>query len=368
MGKGFNHAPKYAQFIKQRDAALDKLHSKAQTKAADELKVALKRIETIVRATITHLPNEMQFSHADSMLAQHLGSQIDFELNEYKSKLVQIVTRLRRSAATMALLGELEAISRVTGKQVTVNKKRVDVVKPYVEHPYGGTIESHFSMALKKLRDKIVNAVVLGKIRGDETELVLDMVRKQYPKFKRYKRPPRQLKPIREAERKPVETFVFGTFPEEDVQDMLADYAEEYVPKFRSDAVFDVEGDAGFSIDEGEWAQWEVENQITSDFVDLVRDKQIQAASDQGITDFVWITVFGPNTCDSCKWRNGLTTSEIEAKLEQVDDDIDATNPPAHPHCYCTLAPYSEAGFEGFDAPESLGDFETWLEKPIKLL
>ncbi len=108
---------------------------------------------------------------------------------------------------------------------------------------------------------------------------------------------------------------------------------------------------------------WEVEQEITEDFVKSVRDGTIDSAKEAGIEDFMWIAVLDSHTDECCKVRDGLSSSEIEKKIADgtIDgEECDAIVAPAHFNCRCDVAPMTN------DLPETeasgLPDFNEWLE------
>ena len=116
-----------------------------------------------------------------------------------------------------------------------------------------------------------------------------------------------------------------------------------------------------------EYYAWEYERDITNDFVYAVREGAIEAAKENGITDFVWIAVVDDKTDACCLWRDGLLTSEIEAKLKEHESEDEDCNlggsglvPPLHFNCRCSLAPATDAIPQ---KPEvDYASFDKWLE------
>ena len=109
---------------------------------------------------------------------------------------------------------------------------------------------------------------------------------------------------------------------------------------------------------------WEMEQQLTHDFVTSVREGQIDAANENGITEFIWIAVLDDRTCENCcEWRSGLLTSEIEKELdgnEFLRDHCDVSTPPAHFNCRCGIAPVA-IDVATVDKPEITKEFDAWL-------
>lgn len=351
---------RYRKFINARDKALERLHISAQGRITQALANALSRIYDAVAARHLALPHDSALTIYGSQQTQAIAHLIDFEFGKAADQIVSDVKRLRRNAFVLSYLGETEGVARAEGKPMQYNLHKAQLAA--LEDPPGVPTKAKVILSLTRLKNKLLDAIQIGLIHGDSTKELLARLRSTFPKLKRLKKPKRLLTPLKEAAGpKRDGAMSFGFVDPSEWQDMLDDYLKPYHPEIRDpNLYFDIEGSQyePLGLDEGEWFGWEVEQQLTSDFVDTVRNGQVQAAKDQGIDDFVWITVFGKTTCDSCEWRNGLTSSEIEAKLEDEDDDYDAIVPPAHASCRCQLAPMVE---ELGEAPEDLGDFNTWL-------
>ncbi len=184
-----------------------------------------------------------------------------------------------------------------------------------------------------------------------------------FPKPKVVKRPKRVLPGLTEAAKKTPELLSVGIIDDAEWADILDDYNKTYVPKFRGpESVLDF-WPKKKSDDEEVWYAWELERDLTQEFVQNVRDGQIDAANENGIDDFVWIAVIDDVTDECCRWRDGLTTSEIQSQLKGAhrDDECRATAPPAHFNCRCTLAPMLREA--DLSPPESnLAEFDEWLK------
>lgn len=351
----------YRRFIKQRDEALERLYMGAQGRVTQALAEALQRIYDGIAARHLFTPGTEQMTVAGDYMAKSVGQLIDFEFSTAQLRIAEAIMRLRKYAGILTRASETEALRRA-GVNTTPRSPNTSAPLDY-PMPTGGTIEARVALALNRIKNKILDALQLSRVMGEDTAQALDRVKKVFPKIKRVAKPKKLLVPVaaREADA-PKDPFKVGFIDEDTWDQIVSEYLKPYQPRIRDPRMyFDVTGEEGLAhlgIGEGVWMGWEIEQQITSDFVDTVRKGQHTAAKEQGISDFVWITVFGPTTCESCKWRNGLTSSEIEAKLEDVDDEFDATVPPAHPSCRCQLAPMVE---ELGDEPGELGDFSTWL-------
>jgi hypothetical protein len=114
--------------------------------------------------------------------------------------------------------------------------------------------------------------------------------------------------------------------------------------------------------EEKERYTWEVEQELTEDFVQSVRSGEQEAAKAQGINDFMWIAILDKATDECCALRDGHSSSEIEDMLDQGkldSEDCDAIVAPGHFNCRCQSAPMTD------DLPERVeidyGSFDDWL-------
>ena len=84
--------------------------------------------------------------------------------------------------------------------------------------------------------------------------------------------------------------------------------------------------------DTGEYDEWsglDVEKKVNAKYLNKVKSKN---------SDMIWISEAGKSSCDSCGWRDGLTSSEISERLasDKKDDENKSIIPPAHYNCLCS--------------------------------
>jgi hypothetical protein len=157
--------------------------------------------------------------------------------------------------------------------------------------------------------------------------------------------------------------FATGVIDQDSWDNAVDDYLLDEVPNDRSpySKVFDETKEPG--EDGHERYQWEVEQQVTDDFVQSVRSGEVDAANENGITDMIWITVIDQKTCQyCCRPRDGMLSAEIEAALKSGKLDADACDalvPPAHPWCRCRVSPATADLPE--KAPPDFGPWNDWL-------
>jgi hypothetical protein len=353
---------KYKRFISDRDQALEQIHLHAQTDVSRILFDALSQIEGVVSKlslqSNKNLINLFSLAHSLELSTLEIFTQTIYPI-------VQRIQRMRRTTFTLAHLGELEAIGQATHRvkaqsahdfkqKLKKQEQRLTLMDE--------ALEERVWVSLMRMRTEVLDAFRLALIQKLEPIEILQKVKDTFPLVSQYKRPPRALKPIRESthykfdQNGPKEISV-DFVDTEDWEAMKDAYIETELAPSR----FDTEN---LTDQEAETLHynWEIEQQMTDDFVQQVRDGQIDAAQELGIEDFVWVAIIDNKTCmDCCIPRNGMTTREIEQALESGDldpDECDATSPPAHANCRCQLAPV--ASTDEVEGPD-WKSFGEWL-------
>lgn len=375
-------SPRYRNWVAERDKALERLLIRSQSASSDFMRSVLYDVVKTISHRYRQIPPHGFFgAHAGGAM-KGIEEEIDRHFTQAAQILAGIFKRMRRTTYTLAYTGEVEGIGRTLGKRMHVHlsRSRSDELQR-APSPSGGPVQGRIESALLRLRNDILSALASARVRELDVDDALLLVQREFPRTLRYKRPPRILKkPLQESEdedddeakralavvvgpQKPWQdsSVAVGEVDPEAWDDVVNDYTNKYIPQFRGpEYEFD---SLALPIKDGEeeWFGWQIEKEMTQDFVEQVRSGQVQAANDQGINDFVWISIIDDKTDECCNWRNGLTSIEIEAQLDgpRKDDDCDAIVPPAHFNCRCTLAPMLEDMPE--ESPPDFGAFETWL-------
>ena len=369
-----NESPKYRQFIEDRDRALEELHTKAQLEISDVLRGAFqKALHTVSHNYSAFAANGFQSYQKQGLILQ-INNVLRSQFLTTSFEIFGLAIKLRTNAFTLSFAGEVEAIARTLDQGLVAYLSGQDFTKKIEQPaPSGGHLLDRIQLYLDRIERRILDAVQLSSVLEEWPQEALERAHSALPKTKKILRPKRILKkPILEAVRNKEaddDTAIkLGVrkssflIDETEWQSILDDYKKEFVPKWRGpDEVI-----GKFKDEEGltkEWYAWELEQELTQDFVQQVRDGQVQAAKDNGIKDFVWIAVIDDKTDECCSWRDGLTTSEIEHQLRTTrkDDECRASVPPAHFNCRCTLAPILDGAPES--PPSNIGDFEEWLNQ-----
>lgn len=353
---------KYKSFISDRDKALEQIHQHAQTDVSRILFDALSQIEGAVSKLALQSNKNVLNMFGLSMSLEERTLEA---FTNIIYPIVHRIQRMRRATFTLSNLGELEAIGLATKRTKVQSahdfkmKLRKQETSPILMDE---ALEERVWIALMKMRSDILDAFRLALIQKLEPLQILQKTKAAFPGVVQYRQPPRALKPIREAtsykfDANGLKEISVDFVDPEDWDQMVDSYKDTELPPSR----FDTEN---LTDEEAKTLNynWEIEQAMTDDFVQQVRDGQVDAANELGIEDFVWVAIIDNKTCDVCCLpRNGMTTTEIEAALESGDldkDECDAVTSPAHPWCRCQMAPV--ASTDEVEGPD-WKSFGEWL-------
>jgi hypothetical protein len=358
---------RYKTFINDRNKALEQINLHTQTDISRLLFESLDRITGFV----SHMAIQDQMSlNQLTFLTSQLNQYIEHQFQPLLYQMEKRLLRMRKATFILTYLSELEAIARATQRTKPMNS--MDFNQKVHEQLKSELITGHvwlkrIWLALSRLKQSIIKNFQTSIAREDTPKAVVDSVKAAYPPIKAYRKPPRALKPIREADKKPKDPnepddqefdFYSNIVSDDDWNLVVQAYKDFDLPpsRFDNQKVYDEE--AGYYR-----YDWEIEQDMTDDFVKQVRDGQVEAAQDLGVQDFVWVSVLDNKTCDECCLpRNGKTTSEIESMLKsgELDKTIcDAVVPPSHPNCRCDIAPV--ASTDEVQGPD-WKSFQDWLD------
>lgn len=355
--KSLTLSPRYRDFVNGRDRVLEAILNKY-----------LMAIDRVVGGL--RIRTEELYSRAKVIGAHRHDGGIEASLDplfrEASLEINYLFRRMRGTVYAISHAGEAEAIARALGKpQKTAIPKTKVITQIEKETPSGGAIQDRVEVALFTLKSKVLRAIKMAEIMKDSPAKAIVKIRRAFPHITDISKGPkvlRRLKPMREAD-KP--NLTFGVIDKDTWDQALTDYAEDDIPGPRGPddkmILFSV-GDQG-DVEFHERYEWEIEQEVTQDFVEQVRDGQIDAANENGIDDFMWIAVSDDHTDECCLSRDGLSSSEIESQLKsgKIDSELcDAEVPPAHFNCRCVPAPISSDLPD--TAPPDYGSFDDWLD------
>jgi hypothetical protein len=358
----FTKSSIYVNFTNERDRVLEKI-----------LHVHLNAIDNIVRKMkkkVLTMGHERRF--VDAFVRNSTGP-LRHEFDLAAVQVSKIAERLRAESYFFAHISEAEAMGRTLGKpQRYYCHTKTLHAKPMHD---GVNLQDRMQLALNRLRSKVEDAYSLSVVQQSNREETDKRVTRAFPITRPKPKTTRALKKhVREAggisssfkgqRGQDIFSMNYG-FADDDLWDeVLDDYTTEELP----DSIY-ARGpedktlfyDVTTETNEERYS-WEVENEVTEDFVRSVRSGTQDAASENGITDFMWIAILDKVTDECCRVRDGQSSSDIENALDEGkidEDECDAIVPPGHFNCRCKSAPMAD------DIPDtdmsSYNSLDDWL-------
>lgn len=352
---------RYRSFVTDRDRALEKIHQNTQLDMSRMLYEALEQVENLTASLALKAEGFQSAPRLTSSFESGVQSILQSALYP---KIVQRIQSMRRSVFTLTYASEVEAIAQATQIQKQIERRQFETrlhaainAKAHDEQDLSGRVWHNLS----NLRMKIVKAFSLAALQELPPKEFVDKVKSAFPKSQAYQKPPRHLKLVKEAAG-PVVTPTKqdgyqGDFLDDTDWDLAVDaYKDTELPASRFDTAAQYDPDSGYAK-----YNWELEQEVTHDFVSQVRSGQVAAANDLGIQEFVWVAILDDKTDECCVDRNGLTTAEIEEAINSgsIDSDLcDAVTPPGHFNCRCQVVPV--ASVNEVEGPD-WNTFGEWL-------
>ena len=353
--RALTQVPAYHRFVTQRNKAAETILHNALQDISLLLDQELLHVEHMVLQSIGRLPQGLHFTTLATQILNEIDKRMTLQFEQLATRMEAVYSKATKSAYLLAAASETQAIAQSIAKP-----KAVQLTAKLVKSNYRGRI----ALGLSRIRRDIMDALEHSRVLEENTEATLARFKAALPRVKRFKKPPRVVRALKEAantgEKAAKEAATELSFTnDKEWEETLADLIPKEQIKLRGPSTLfgDFDEDGAYT----EWYGWEVEQSLTHDFVQSVRDGQVDAAREQGITEFVWIAVVDNKTDECCLWRDGLTISEIEAKLQgdHADDECEATVPPAHFNCRCDIAPSTDSLPEKPDTDQL--EYEQWL-------
>lgn len=346
--------PRYRTWVLARDKALEQLHTNAQLQSADILRHILTDALLVAKSHYHSIK-------ANPATADSMDWPLKTVFHRGAIQLMNVLHKMNDTSYTLSKASEAEIIAQLSTKPVHARVTQLEISSREKQISI-----NRVQLYMDRLRRKVLTAAQSSAISApDEKSFLIDVLQ-SFPRHRTVIKPKRLLKPqlMTEADGDAKFDIAIDNVDETTWEEMLASYTEDYIPKFRGpEYIVDIK-----TKDQDEYYAWEFERDMSNEFVQSVRDGQIAAATENGITDFVWIAVVDNRVDACCLWRDGLLVSEIEAQLKDHEDDDDECDvgagegltPPIHFNCRCTLAPATD------DIPakpdNGAKDFADWLD------
>lgn len=365
--------PTYRKWVKARDIALERLHTNAQLRSADEMRNLLGEV---LRNALNYYHQTKAISHSPTWGASpihHFEDTLKGLFLKAADTQFKILTKLKINSFVLAKASQSEIMGQLLRREIVAKITPADIQKVVLRKSLaGGPALQRLEFYMDRLRRKIINAAQSSALDAPTGEEFLMDIARAFPKRRIVRKPKRILKPkLMEADRSDDDAEYSIDFIDDKAwSDALDDYMSQPAMEFRQpEYVVNIpitDGTIQKTTGDEVWYAWEFERDMVNEFVQSVRDGEIEAANDNGITDFVWIAVIDDKTDQCCAWRDGLLVSEIEKELADHEDedaecalDGDGLAPPLHFNCRCALAPATD---EIPEKPDDGGvEFDDWL-------
>ncbi len=354
---GFEHR-RYTDFITARDRALEAILARAQGRIG----LILEDVFDSIRKQAPYFYQQKLRFPYDRRVTQSFAQFVDMRLADAFIPVLSIYSRLISSAKLLAFAGEFEALGRLRQKQKVVRAPDSPLTMVTSD---GKRLPAYVEYILSRLKTKITQAFDLSALSEETAEAFAERLERAFPERRDTKRRglTRPNPKLLEVGKKATKNFtVFQVDDQEwqnivdEVMGKITDFDRAIGKSRRLSTVASEE-----LFDKQIAYKWELEKLVTEEFVQSVRQGQVEAAKEMGVKDFIWIAVIDDRTDECCAKRDGLLVSEIKERLgaEWEGDDCEAHVPPAHPNCRCTIAPVltEEPVSEGI----STKDFDEWL-------
>lgn len=355
---------RYKTFVRDRNKALEKIHLQTQLRMSAIIHEVLLGIKDLVRSRYRLILSRGIYTSEGKAELQRLEFDIQKMFSLSTPHLIELQKSMRRQVYTLAYAGESEAIGQAIGSKATYNLPKQKIADFSNSETFtGGSIEQRVQLIVNRLTRKIMDAVELSATIEDDDHILNGRLKNILPKARRVSTNQHNVTvgtKLTEADHVgPKEDMSVGYVDDENWEEIVDAYKEEFIPGWRGpDESYTIKTKTGAKE---EVYAWELEQEVTQDFVYQVRLGQVDAAKENGINDYVWVAIVDNRTDDCCLWRDGLTTAEIERKLktDRKDDECQSIVPPAHFNCRCELAPMVD---EMPERPEeNTKDFEDWI-------
>lgn len=369
-----NELPRYRTFVEQRDKAIEALFNRAMDEANDLLRGTL---SAAVLAMIGQYEATLKDPNPANAI-KGMNQVLDGMFSQLANSLAAIESRMMLHVEMLSTVGGAEAIARATGKRARVEYRKG---RPKVNQAFE-PLAGRARVAVHKIQMELIGAFQTSVWLIEDLEQFKARLIRALPKKRIYRRPPRILKPLREAEDDtlPLGSEAFATpagpvrmsqaiMDEEEWNELVSHVLDRYVPAMRGpEAILDPGEKVTIDVlqktfeTQTERYAWEFEQDAAHELVRQTINGENEAARQNGVTSFVWVAIVDDKTDDCCLWRDGLTVEEIADALqnERSDDDCQAFAPPAHFNCRCRLAPVIDAK-DLEPPPSNLPEFEEWL-------
>lgn len=363
--KPLTQSKHYNSFINERDHALEEILSKYR-QAMDGI---VRTLQTRTAEIAAHITTQTEGAHFAKMNREHFQSRLTPWFNMAIEQAASLLQRMRVSIYVLSYAGSAEAIGRGINKKTknSLSQSEINQEKQR-EFSIGGSPHSRMELVFHRLLRDVVDAFQLSQVMESPQKETLERLDRAFPKTKAIPQriPLAGFKKMRESSAEEEETkkklqMSFGVIDPDSWEKMLEDYQSNFLPY--GAAAYDNVFYPQEVIEAQQGYDWGLQSGLLEDFIDSVRNGEQDSAKDNDIDDLQWLAIIDSKTDECCSSRDGLSSKEIQQKLDDGEEmgGCDEVTPKAHDGCRCKGVPTSERMTE--DPPEApdFQGFDDWI-------
>lgn len=343
----------YVKFTNDRDKFLEQILLNVRK---DNAKIFSRAFYDVLKSGVyvfSHINDHNRFTHFSTEAKDIFENEVKQRLRQAVYECDPQLKKMQKACYIVSYHTVTEVIARLKGERI---EAKTDFTPDLNE------LNARMIAQTDKLAQKLTVEFQIASLKKETVEQFKERMKLKLPARKLYKKPPPEMKRLKEAVKIDPDT---GEEIEENPASAALDLEsnevwDEIISLYKSD---ELPADRGSkeTLGEDEVYEWEVENEVAENFVDQIKDGEIDGAEEQGITDFIWIAVLDDKTREEHRLKHGLTSEEIAEKLDEEWDYFEDHSivAPGGFGCRCRSAPYFK------DLPDEpaidYGDFNSWL-------
>jgi hypothetical protein len=349
----------YTRFINQRNKALNKILDKQSltiTNISDNYFISIKHE---IESHFSKITDSIRFTTRGRSAIYVLNYNISVLIDECAKEIVATRKKYSRLSYLLTKASENEALARI--KNQSLHLKNVHFK---FNHEM---IFEKVKLSLEKIQTQLSLEINKAYVQAKDSKWLIEKYISLLPKKGKL------TNEVTNVSKKYVEAtkvdnryknfgIEMGEISDEDWSEILNAYKNEWSPEYR--ILTDLNGNE-HSYDRK--YLWEVEQDATNDYIGAVKDGIVESANDAGVTDFIWATMEDEKVRWQHRIRDGLTTTEIEEKLddewsdEETYTDRDSIPHPGKYNCRCYPLPYVEDADNLGENNFKTEGFDEWL-------
>jgi hypothetical protein len=319
----------YLRFTNERNVILQKILYKQNQEITYKTDMAFLDVKGHIISAFSKINDETRFTSKGRMSIHTHAYLIGLTFDEVAKDISAIIKKYSRICNRLTHMGELEAIARL--------KRKHYHMKPRTFKFNEEQVYDRIRLPFTKIQNQLFSEMDKAYVKSLDANHVVSRLLSFLPEKRKVTQ---EIKPIRqtyfnEADKVSVgiESYSTDAITDEEWREIVDAYKEEFIPEYR------YARDAGGKLYKyDDQYAWEVEQEANSEYLQSYKEGIVDAAKDGEATDLLWVAVMDNKTRPEHYMRDGLTATEIEAKLNDEWSDEEtypdrATVPPSGFNC-----------------------------------